>query len=182
MVKFTTDTRQRVRRGTISGLISLLDEHYQQSGKEREMFAMDKWVAPRRITAEEIQIFYLAFETLMDRIALAQDGLSPDMVAIVGMKALSPPPMQRTTVLATRDSQVPTNTIPRLEKWSVRRCRAYRSLHTESGKATSHTFATDFAEMDFADETDAAERYLVKKKKSATRNRPAMGQMASKLS
>ena len=165
---------------TVAGLLPLLDEHYQESEKEREMIATDKWMDFRRMSSEEIQIFWLRFEALLARVELSQNGLSADMIFTRALKALNLSPMQRTSVLMTIDAQSLPRNITQLGKCTIRLFGPYRSIQSTAGKSSINTFSAEADELALVDENDMSELYLVKKKKTTTRNRPGMEKLAAK--
>ena len=122
----------------------------------------------RRESHDSVQIHWLKFEALMNRLDLAKHALSADLVFMRALKSLMLQPTQRTTLLMSLDAQGMDHTYPNLKKCTVRLFGLYKET-SPNGKEDERKNAQSFlsgADVLNIEENDDEHIFMVRKKKN----------------
>ena len=85
MMQFMRETPVESR--TLRNLIRILDSQYQQSSREREMEALDRWMDFKKESSDSIQVFWWKFENLLHRMEGTRSSLSDDVIFYAGLES-----------------------------------------------------------------------------------------------
>ena len=137
----------------------------------------------RRESHGSVQIHWLKFEALMNRLDLPNHALSADLVFMRALKSHTTQPTQRAKLLMSLDAQGLGQTYPNLKKCTVRLFGLYKDTSSNvrvGERDNAQSFPPD-ADVLNIEENDDEHICMVRKQKT-TRNRPSMEQLAIKKS
>ena len=160
-MQFVRDTPGHDRN--LRSLLKSLDIQYQQTAREREMDALDRWMDFKKDANDSIQTFWWKFGNLLHRMESARSTLSDDDIFMRALKALQLSDMHRINILMTSDAQQLTHTVEHLKMCTV---RLFGTYSTAGGNVLKQDNAYWLKGEDAQMEESGGEVYVLKRKGS----------------